>query len=205
MCVETIHCLIKWNKFFCLLSIFYYYLFCYLIFCSFITYWPYSPFLIVFILSTDTWTFHNFVRKTTVERIYFYCYAECANYYILLHIRNILHSLQRYIFYTEKMLGADLLIYFFATAGRIFTLWDKLVTLYERVSIRLPLQCIKRYVVAVCLMHHIRPCSFRCRYVFMFCFESFYSFESGWKCGSESPEFSSFYLVQGIRWNIYKV
>lgn len=89
-----------------------------------------------------------------------------------------------------------------ATAGRIFTLWDKLVTLYERVSIRLPLQCIKRYVVAVCLMHHIRPCSFSCRYVFMFRFESFYSFESGWKCGGESPEFSSFYLIQDIRWNI---
>lgn len=71
----------------------------------------------------------------------------------------------------------------------IFTLWDKLVTLYECISIRLPLQCIKRYVVAVCLMHHMCPCSFRCRYVFMFRFEFFYSSESGWKCRSESQRF----------------
>lgn len=92
-----------------------------------------------------------------------------------------------FFFYTEKM--QTHLIYFFARYGcRNFrALWDKLVTLYmNAISIRLPLQYIKRYVVAVCLMHHMRPCSFRCRYVFMSRFESFYSFENGWKCRSKS-------------------
>lgn len=129
--------------------------------------------------------------------------TQNANYYILLPIRNIIRSLRvTDVYFLHRKDAGAFDLFLCAVADGIFTLWDKLVTLYERISIRLPLQCIKRYVVAVCLMHHIRPCSFRCRYVFMFRFESFYSFESGWKCGSESPEFSSFYLIQGIRRNV---
>lgn len=93
-----------------------------------------------------------------------------------------------FFFWYQKDAGVfDLFLH--ATSSRIFTLWDKLVTLYECISIRLQLQWIKRYVVAVCLMHHMCPCSFRCRYVFMFRFESFYSSESGWKCRSELQRF----------------
>lgn len=159
--------------------------------------------LILFNLSTDTRLFRNFAWKTIAGGIYFHCYAGCRTiiFYCVYSkfIRNIIRSLRitEVYFLRRKDAGAfDLFLR--ATAGEIFTLWDKLVTLYERVSIRLSLQCIKRYVVAVCLMHHMRPYSFRCRYVFMFRFESFYSFESGWKCGSELHLVSRVFLLAEI-------
>lgn len=145
--------------------------------------------LILFNCQKNIWTFSSLISKLKILLVF----LQDANYQFLLYDfshRNIICSLDvTAIFFFRHQKDADVFDLFLHATAEFSRSEINQYTLYECISIRLQLQCIKRYVVVVCLMHHMCPCSFRCRYVFMFRFESFYSSESGWKCRSESQRF----------------